>query len=94
MSPKQSPSHRATLTVPHGETYVVADIRPTGRARGLRGSCKYCYRTHKSWWLMPPEEYEFGAPENEPDKRALLCGYCEHVSMACFMDVLDEEIKA
>jgi len=81
--PRAAPTHRMTLSIPHGETYVT-EVKPTGRAKGFRGWCKYCYRTHGSWWLMPDGEYP--KIDGETDCRAMLCGYCEHVSLACFID--------
>jgi hypothetical protein len=86
--PVRRPTHRTVMYLPNGPPVVVCDIEPTSLARGVRGYCKYCYRTHKSWWLMPAEEYpvviETG---DDDDTRALLCGYCEHVSLAVFMDL-------
>jgi hypothetical protein len=101
---KTAPTHRATLIVPHEGTYV-SEVRPVGRAKGVRGYCKYCYRTHSQWWLMPTAAEQlrrldsvlgalsdtelndrFGDrdPDDKPT-RALLCGYCEHTSLECFI---------
>jgi hypothetical protein len=67
-------------------TFVICDVKPVGKAKGVKGYCKYCYRTHRSWWLMPKEEYP--APEyGDADTRAFLCGYCEHVSLSCYMNI-------
>jgi hypothetical protein len=84
----RKPSHRPMVSIPHGGTFVLCDIKPVGRAMGS-GWCKYCYRTHRSWWLMPEEEYPPHDALGDADQRAILCGYCEHVSLACFADFED-----
>lgn len=91
--------------LPHGPT-LVDKVVPVGRVKGLRGYCKYCYRTHRQWWLMPspsaqlracdPDKFEKYSDEELNDRygdidpdgkptRALLCGYCEHSSLECFI---------
>lgn len=105
--PLSSPSHRPTMTIPHEGTHVVCEVKPTSRAKGVRGYCKYCYRTHQQWWLMPSaaeqlrkldtspaisalsdaelnERFGDRTPDDQPT-RALLCGYCEHTSLECFI---------
>ena len=100
------PTHRPYLKEPHTGRTIVFETVPAGRARGVRGYCKYCYRTHSQWWAMPsaavqlkqcnPERYGslpdaeieacYGAkdPDGVPS-RELLCGWCEHVSLECFI---------
>jgi hypothetical protein len=89
--PLTAPSHRPTISFPHRRgTFVICDVKPVGKARGVKGYCKYCYRTHRSWWLMPKEEYP--APGyGDADTRAFLCGYCEHVSLGCYMNIEEQE---
>lgn len=76
------PSHRLVMHVPHVGPQLVSEVFPTGRARGFRGYCKYCYRTHRQWWLMPEDEYPHNKRLAIEDQRGMLCGYCEHVSLA------------
>jgi len=97
--PVRRPTHRSVLYLPHHAPRVVAEIVPVGRAEGTKAWCKYCHRSHQEWWLMPAEEYPVDIATLEAsvrpafpdfrandDTRALLCGYCEHVSLAAFMD--------
>jgi hypothetical protein len=68
--PSQHPTQKTTLG-----NKTVCEIAPTGQACGHSGYCKYCSRTHAHWWNTPEAEYP--AP-------ALLCGYCEHVSLTVY----------
>jgi len=67
------PSHRPTFTDWNGVT-TVSETMPIGKAKGVEGYCKYCYRTHRSWWAMDPRESFEGST-------LLLCGHCEHTSL-------------
>lgn len=69
--PVTNPTHRQTLYIPGGGEKVF-ETKPTGRAKGLKAYCKYCYRTHRQWWQMREEDY--GAD-------VILCGYCEYTSL-------------
>ena len=71
-APKKHPTHRPSLHFADGRVEVF-ETAPTGKAHGHSGYCKYCHRTHEHWWEMPKE-----------GERALLRGYCEHVSLARF----------
>jgi hypothetical protein len=67
------PTHRTEVSGPPDYVpRVTSEVFPTARLSG-RWSCKYCYRTHRDWWQMPPEQY--GGED------VILCGKCEHTSV-------------
>lgn len=66
------PTHRSILYPPRQPPRVISECVPVGRYENYSGHCKYCYRTHKDWWLMDSEDYGEGT--------MLLCGHCEHTS--------------
>lgn len=73
---KRTPSHYAIQCVP--PLYIperIGECFPSGKAK-VRGYCKYCYKTHRDWWQMKFEDYE---------EDVLLCGKCEHTSLAEFV---------
>jgi hypothetical protein len=74
------PSHKPSLHEPNGRV-TVFETMPVGKAKSHKGYCKYCYRTHRNWWLMDERENYLAAPDDTPD-RLLLCGHCEHTSTA------------
>jgi hypothetical protein len=65
------PTHKLVLHEPDGRRLLLHEAQPVGRQRG-KYYCKYCYKTHRSWWRMADEEYP--GP-------AIICGHCEHVSL-------------
>lgn len=73
------PTHKTYLHTPDGETHLLFETVPVKQLR-KRHYCKYCYTDHKNWWLMDPKDYN--SPNCPESSEAILCGNCEHVSMA------------
>jgi len=76
------PSHRPALYHPNGAVEVF-ETMPIGKARGVKGYCKYCYTTHRDWWAMDPRE----TIHDDPGDGLMLCGKCEHTSLQSMIEV-------
>jgi DNA-directed RNA polymerase subunit M/transcription elongation factor TFIIS len=68
------PSHKVFLHHPNGGMEVVVETMPIGKAKKVRGYCKFCYTTHSNWWALDPRE------SDDADEPFFLCGRCEGVS--------------
>jgi hypothetical protein len=74
------PSHKSIIYEPGLGPRIFCETWPIGRAKKVRGYCKYCYTTHRDWWAMDPRE-----SDPERDGPLLLCGNCEHTSLQKFI---------
>jgi hypothetical protein len=70
------PTHRTEMHVPDGQRILVSEEFPIKRLRE-KHYCKYCYSTHRQWFLMDRKRYV----GDDLDGRVLLCGKCEHTSL-------------
>lgn len=70
------PTHKMIMHLPHSESRIINETTPVGPLKNARGYCKYCYRTHKNWWLMDQRDYQID------HLTIVLCGECEHTSPA------------
>jgi hypothetical protein len=67
------PHHQMLLYPPSGPPVPLSDETPVAKIAG-RYWCKYCYRTHTSWWMM---RQNVSAVD---DLVIILCGHCEHTT--------------
>jgi hypothetical protein len=74
------PSHKQTTFYPDGteETLVTTPVK---KIEGGTAYCKYCYQTHRNWWLMDQRDYDVEG------HTIILCGQCEYTSSATYAEL-------
>lgn len=51
------PSHRSEVYWPGGHE-ITSEAMPIAKMPAYKGYCKYCYQTHRNWWLMDQDDYQ------------------------------------
>ena len=71
------PTHHQEMIF-RGKTVWTYEAVPVCRIERARGRCKYCYTTHRNWWLMDQRDYQCDG------ETIILCGECEHTSIMSY----------
>ncbi len=66
---------------PHDSPELLDEVFPLYAMPAYTQWCKYCWDTHRQWWMMDQKDYQIESIT------VILCGICEHTSAQERFDV-------